>query len=92
MVRQVISIVEPCNRANGSKHQNVSPKIIPLDIRQQTPVHSVVADDKNRIVTISNYRNRQQDRPPRWMDGYGTPCDDDTNPAYGQVSQGPPRP
>jgi hypothetical protein len=83
MMRQVISIIESRNRANGCKNQYVGPKVIPLNIRKHAPVHSIVTDDKNSIVAIANDRNRQQDRPPRWMGGYRTPCNDDTSPAPG---------
>src|SRR5580704_332306 len=88
MVCQVIAVVESSNRPDRRESQKIDPEIITLDVREHAPVHSVVADDENGIVTIADYRNREQDRPPRRMDRYHTESSKNPSPANSQVGQG----
>ena len=92
MVLEVVAVVDPGDRADRRQDRQVAKTVIGLEIVEQAPVQTVVADDVERVVAIADDRDRERHRPPGPDRGGAQPGAGDHQPAQHGVGDRPPRP
>jgi hypothetical protein len=91
VMRQMVPVVDVRNRTDSPQGEDIRPKIISLNGGKKPAVHAVMGNDEERVITIADNGDGNQNGPPGSVYGHETHCRDNPSPANDSVNDGAPR-
>jgi hypothetical protein len=91
VMRQMVPVVDVGNRPDRAEGEDIRPKIISPNGGKKPAVHAVMSNDEERVVTIADNGDGDQNGPPGSVHGHEAHCRNNPSPANDRVDDGAPR-